>query len=353
MLFNWEYPRRMRAGFIGAGLHAFRNIYPCFQFLPIDLVAIADHHEEKAKAFARMFGAERWYLTHDEMLEKEKLDAVFICVSLDQLGRPRYPALTMQAMQAGCHVWIEKPPAATTDEIRQMQKVSRETGKFVVVGFKKCFMPAIEKAKEIISRPEFGGVTSVYSRYPLSMPEWGKRESMRSFGDIVHPGSALHYLMGPLAAVSYMWNPANGGMAANLTFRSGAIGSLHITGAQGGGPLERIEIVGNGANVVVDNCMRVIYYRKAPKREYGRTPDYYEADEGAALTWEPEFSLGQLYNKALFLMGYVQQVEYFAQCVLENRAPTKCGLDDALEITKWLEAFLNNPPDVHVRVPEG
>lgn len=353
MLFNYEYPRRIRAGFIGAGLHAFRNIYPCFQYLPIDLIAIADHHEEKAKAFARTFGAERYYLTHEEMLEKEKLDAVFICVGLDQLGRPHYPKLSIQAMQAGCHVWIEKPPAASTDEIRQMQKVSQETGKFVVVGFKKCFMPAIEKAKEIISRPEFGGVTSVYSRYPLSLPPFGQRENIKPFGDIVHPASALHYLLGPLGALSYAWHPATGGVAATLQFRSGAIGALHITASQGGGPLERIEIIGNGANVVIDNGMRVIYYRKAPKRDYGRTPDYFTADEGAALHWEPEFSLGQLYNKALFLMGYVQQLDYFAQCVLDQRPPTKCGLDDALEITKWLEAFMNHRPDERIEIPSS
>jgi predicted dehydrogenase len=353
MLFNYEHNRRIRAGFIGAGLHAFRNIYPCFQYAPVDLVAIADHHAEKAQAFARTFGAERWYLSHDEMLEKEELDAVFICVGLDQLGRPSYPKLSMQAMRAGCHVWIEKPPAADSGEIRAMQQVSKETGKFVVVGFKKCFMPAIEKAKEITQRPEFGGVTSVYSRYPLSLPPYGQRENMKSFGDIVHPGSALHFLLGPLGAVSYMWNKTNGGVVANLQFRSGVIGALHITGSQGGGPLERIDIVGQGANVVVDNAMRVTYYRKAPKRDYGRTPDFYTSDDGAALYWEPEFSLGQLYNKAIFLMGYVQQVQYFAECVLDDRPPEKCGLDDALEITKWLDAFLNNPPDTYITIPEG
>jgi predicted dehydrogenase len=128
---------------------------------------------------------------------------------------------------------------------------------------------------------------------------------------------------------------------------------LHITAGQGGGPLERIEVIGAGANLVIDNGMRLIYYGKPPAREYGRTPDYYSDDAGAAWHWEPEFSLGQLYNKALFLMGYVQQVDYFAQCVLENRPPAMCGLADALEITKWLEAFMGHPPGERVVVPEG
>jgi len=353
MLFNWEHRRRIRAGFIGAGGHSFRNIYPCFQYTPVELVAVCDHHPEKASAYARLFGAERWYDDHREMLAKEQLDAVFISVNFDEQGRPRYPLLAIEAMQAGCHVWIEKPPASSTTEIRQMQAVSEQTGKVVLVGFKKCFMPSHDKVKQIIARPEFGEATSSYYRYPLSLPTLAERHDPRRFRDIVHPASALHYLLGPLASLTYEQHDVTGGVAATLRFRSGAIGVLHLTAGQGGGPLERLEIIGNGANVVVDNDIRVIYYRKRPAEEYGRTPDYYSADEGAALYWEPEFSLGQLYNKALFLQGYVQQVDHFAQCVLENRAPARGGLGDALEIMKWHEAFVENPPGVKIDIPIG
>lgn len=353
MQFNFEFEKRISAGFIGAGGHSYRNIYPCFQYAPVDLVAVCDHHPEKASAYARLFGAPRWYVDHTEMLEKEQLDAVFISVGFDPQGRPRYPALAVEAMRAGCHVWMEKPPASGTPEVRQMQGVSAETGKFVLVAFKKCFTPAHAKAKEIIARSEFGGATSVYYRYPLSLPPLSERTNPTRFRDIVHPASALLYLMGPLASLMYEQHATSGGVAATLRFRSGAIGVLHLTAGQGGGPLERLEIIGAGANVVVDNGMRLLYHRARPALAYGRSPDYYVGDEAAALVWEPEFSLGQLYNKALFLMGYVQQVDYFARCVLENRPPQVCGLADALEIMKWHEGFVDHPPRTVVSIPEG
>ena len=40
------------------------------------------------------------------------------------------------------------------------------------------------------------------------------------------------------------------------------------------------------------------------------------------------------------MLGYYGEVKYFADCVRTNTPPTKCGLDDALEITKVYEAFM-------------
>ncbi len=43
---------RVRAGFIGCGSHAFRNVYPTLQFTPFDLAAVCDVKRDKAEAFA-------------------------------------------------------------------------------------------------------------------------------------------------------------------------------------------------------------------------------------------------------------------------------------------------------------
>ena len=154
--YNFEYDRKVRAGFIGCGDHAYRNIFPTFQYAPIDLIAVCDLQAERAAAFARQFGARRSYTDHREMLAHEQLDAVFIVAGYDEHHRPRYPQLAMEAMQAGVHVWIEKPPAASLAEVEAMHTVSQATGRFVSVGYKKMFFPAIAKAREISQRPEFG-----------------------------------------------------------------------------------------------------------------------------------------------------------------------------------------------------
>src|SRR5579872_1606019 len=238
--YRHEYDRRIRVGFIGAGGHSYRNIYPTFAYNPVDLVAVCDQVEERAHATALQFGAPHTYTNHHEMFARENLDAVFIVVGYDaDTGRPLYPPLAMDALRAGCHAWIEKPPSASVAEIEQMQAVEQETGKFVMVGLKKCFFPAVEKVKEIISRPEFGGPQSAVLRYPLYIPkveemrEGPANPRARGFLDhIVHPTSLMHNLLGMPSGFTYSRAP-NGAGIALYQFPSGATAALHLPCGQG------------------------------------------------------------------------------------------------------------------------
>jgi len=345
--YNFEYERRIKAGFIGCGGHSFRNIYPTFQYAPVELVAICDLNKDRAESYKSLFGAKKVYDNHLEMLEKEALDAVFIVTNYED-AIPRYPKLAIDVMSAGCHAWIEKPPASSVLEVQQMIEVSLRTGKFTMVGFKKTFFTAIMKMKEIISSKEFGNPGSIYVRYPQGIPEFSGREDhhkMLGFLDhIGHPASILHYLMGKIKTVYLEREAFHGGTMATLTFLNGGIGCLHLAAGQSGtSPLERVEVIGNGCNVVVENGIKLTYYRRGERGigGYGRSSSYIGNDETAPIYWEPEFSLGQLYNKGIFMLGYAPEIIYFSECVLENKPPEKSNLETALEVTKLYEAYKN------------
>ncbi|WP_261130869.1 Gfo/Idh/MocA family protein [Bacillus sp. Marseille-Q3570] len=346
--YNFEYDCKIRVCFIGAGGHSFRNIYPTFQYTPIDLVAICDKDKEKADAYKRQFGAERSYTDHIEMLEKEKPDAVFIVTSYDADGCVQAVQLAKDALQSGCHVWMEKPTASSVDEAEELLQLSEEKHRYVMTGLKKVFFPSIEKVKEIITSPEFGIPSSIYIRYPQNLPPFEERDDlskMKWFLDhIFHPGSILFYLMGKIASFSYEREPFNGGSVTNIRFVSGAVGTMHLTaGESSGSPLERVEVIGEGANVVVDNGVKVTYFRKAKPPMYGRSSSYIVDEQEAPLYWEPEFSLGQLYNKNIFYLGYVQEVNHFCHSILNGTPPKKGTLEQSLEILKMFEAYRMTP----------
>ena len=345
--YNFEYDRKVRVGFIGCGGHAYRNVFPTFQYAPVDLIAVCDLQPARAAAFARQFGARRAYTDHREMLAREQLDAVFIVAGYDEHQRPRYPQLAIESMQAGVHVWIEKPPAASLAEVEAMRTVSRATGRFVSVGYKKMFFPAIAKAREISQRPEFGQPTSLAIRYPQELPPPESRSDDRAMQDFLdhffHPASIVHSIMGPVQTVSYQRETRTGGSVSTLTFASGAVATMHLAGSHSwSGPLERLEIVGEGAFVVVENGVNLRYYRPGARRGqggYGRAASYIGTDAESPVVWEPEFSLGQLYNKNIFLLGYVAEVLYFCECVLDNRPPRLANLDDTLAMMRWYECY--------------
>jgi predicted dehydrogenase len=353
--YNYEYPKRLRTGFIGCGGHAYRNIYPTFQYAPVNLVAVCDLDPARAAACAKVFGAERNYSDHIEMLEREELDVVFIVTNVDENGLPRYPKLAIDCLRAGVHAWIEKPPASSSAEIREMIRVSSETKRHVSVGFKKMFFPANVKAKEIASRPDFGPITSITARYPQSLPPFEDRSDPRkmiSFLDhIVHPHSVLRLLGGPIDWIFVNRNSRIGSATVSIRFTSGAAGNLHLSPGQSPTSfLERLEIIGDGENLVIENNIRLVYYRRSRSRiEYGRSADYFDAltHDSAPLYWEPEFSLGQLYNKGIFLLGYAPEVIQFTTRLLDGKGPAYGTLEDALEFLQIYEAYLLPDQTIH------
>ncbi|MHC4915672.1 MAG: Gfo/Idh/MocA family oxidoreductase [Planctomycetota bacterium] len=350
----------IRAGFIGAGSHSFRNLYPTFQFARVKLEAVCDLDLGKAWAFAAEFGAKGAYADHHEMLEAEELDAVFICVGYDEKGRPIYPDLAVSCLEAGVHVWIEKPPAAFVKDIERMQDAARRAGRKVLVGMKKMFFPANRKAKELAESPDFGSVQLVLMQYPQRVPppedlaDYVKgdfqRESIqwvRGFVDhLCHPVSLMVYLLGAPRTLYYERSPKGAGNAT-FTFEGGAVASIALThGSSRNAGMERTTIVGDShQHVTVENNIRVTLHRNpACETGYGETPDFYTGGPGeTSAVWEPEFSLGQLYSKGLFLLGYYDEVNEFARAILDDR-DVRCGtLEQAAQVTRVLEGFYEGP----------
>ncbi len=362
--YNFEYTRKLKTCFIGAGGHAFRNVYPTFQYAPIDLVAVCDLEEGRAAAYARQFGAHRHYTDHAEMLAQERPEAVFIVTAYTSDGRVQATRLALDALHAGAHVWMEKPTAASVAEIDQLMAARDTQGRYVMTGLKKIFTPTMEKVKQIVSAPDFGRASSLTLRYPQSMAPFAERTDVMEpsrraafiglLDHIYHPAAILYYLMGKIAHLSYEWEPFNGGSVTCMRFLSGAIGTLHLAaGASGSSPLERLEVVGEGANVVLENGVKLTYYRPAQRPAYGRAPSFLVDDEVAPLTWEPEFSLGQLYNKNIFSLGYVPEILHFCQSILGERPPQKGTLEESREIMKLFEAYCATPAGTRVVLNEA
>jgi predicted dehydrogenase len=288
------------------------------------------------------------------MLARERPELVFIVTNYDAQHLPIFPVLAIDCLRAGAHVWIEKPPAGTSEEVREMIRVSAETGRHVAVGFKKMFLPANLKAQAVSTRPEFGRISCLTARYPQSLPAFEERsdnQKMVGFLDhFVHPHSVLLLLGGPLESL-FVTRSFSAAATVALQFKSGAIGNLTYSHGQSFSSfLERTEVIGEGENIVVDNNLRVTLYRSGKRKQgYGRSGSYFDLadEESAPLHWEPEFSLGELHNKGIFLLGYAPEVISYTTRLLEGKGPERGTLDDARQILLIYEAYRQPDGIVH------
>src|SRR5918992_2253266 len=106
---GWPYPAGMlatvRIGMVGAGAVAARHLRTLLAMDGVEVAAVADPALERAKELAAEAGA-AVYPNHMELLEAERLDAVYICVPPFAHGAPE-----LAAIDAGLPMFVEKPVA--------------------------------------------------------------------------------------------------------------------------------------------------------------------------------------------------------------------------------------------------
>lgn len=347
MPYQRDFDRRVRVALIGAGSHAYRNVLPALNYVPAELVAVCDIDRDRAEKTAAQYGA-RSYTNVDAMYRSEELEAVLLCVS-----HLHHPALTIQAFEQGCHVWLEKPPASSATEIGQM--IDARGDRVAVVGLKKAFQPATRKAIEILSQHESQPLKSALAIYPISIPMDREEarlhpERSRWLSDGCHPTSLLLAVAGDVRTVTVA-RGGSGGVVCLLEFVSGAIGNLHLAaGMPISQPFEYYGFFGDGYRIDIENSSRVRYQRGIPFA-YGEATSFAPAglDHGA-LVWEAQNGLNTLENKALFTQGIYGELMHFFECI-RNGTPASIGtLEDALVVMRIYEAALDssgNPVEVN------
>ena len=163
---------------------------------------------------------------------------------------------------------------------------------------------------------------------------------------LCHPVSLLQYLAGRVHSLHYTRTEDGSGFVL-FTMKSGAEAALHLSHNPGyRAPLERTLVTSAGSSVEVRNNIHITWYRPEVENEnrvYGREDDFTCSDKNAPIVWEPEFSLGNLYNKNIFLLGYHAELKYFCDSVLEGKPVITGGIDDAGEGIRIYNAFRQGP----------
>lgn len=124
----------------------------------IERVAWVDAHEptlEKARARLKL-PEDRCFTSLEDAFSKVEADAVLITA-------PQFAhvPLSIEAMEAGKHVLVEKPFAVSVDEARDGVAVAETTGKVLMVSQQYRHYPAVRKVAELVTKQEYGPVGSV------------------------------------------------------------------------------------------------------------------------------------------------------------------------------------------------
>ena len=261
----------LRTGFIGAGGFARHTLYPALHFAPIALQAICELDEERAKNVLGKFGTGQWYTDYHQMWENEDIEAMIICT-----GPQARQSLVCEALEAGYHVFVPKPPAETLAAATEIAEVANRTNKVVMVNFQRRFSLGVRRAMEIMGGDSFGKVTQLlgsfcsgnYRSRLVKTGETGECGAAQVYllDFAIHYFDLIRYIGGEVKAVSSFHNEigGQGAFAVTLQFESGAVGTLQLNSHRlWRRNYDRVEITGQGEYIILDGLWCVAHYTES------------------------------------------------------------------------------------------
>jgi predicted dehydrogenase len=235
-----------------------------------ELKWLVDATPEVRERFARRYPHARVTESFDDLCADATLDAIVIATPV-----PTHYALAKQALEAGKHVFVEKPPAMKASEMAELVELSEARNLVLMPGHLLLYHPGVKKLKGLVETGELGDVLCVYSnRQNLGIIRKDEN-ALWSLG--VHDLSVILYLIEeqPMEAVAhgnaFLTEGVEDIAFCYLRFPSGKIAHMHLSWLDPH-KMRKITVVGHEKMAVFDDMeleRKVTIYDKAPEQPAG------------------------------------------------------------------------------------
>jgi predicted dehydrogenase len=314
----------IRIGLIGPGSFALRVLVPAFARAGAQLELVGGGSGPSAEAARREFNFARVAPSAEALLADEGVDAVVIATR-----HSAHAELTIQALEAGKHVFCEKPLVLSCDELEAVvSAAAARAGRVLAVGFNRRFSPMLRELREFIAVGD-GSLSASYrvSAGELAADHWTHdldEGGGRLLGEGCHFIDSLTFLAGSpverVYAVGYgapeLPVQARDNVAIELRFANGSIGTiLYVSDGSARVPKERIEAFADSKTAILDDYRALELFGPAEKRqtrekkqEKGHQQEI-DAFLRAVEHGEPPVPLHELANVSLATLAAVESLQ--------------------------------------------
>lgn len=200
---------KVRLALLGCGDVAKRDYLPEFHRLGdrAEIVAVCGRGAERARRVADQYGIPRWYTDTEQMLAESDADAIINLTPI-QL----HTETTLAALQAGKHVYTEKPIASTVADALRIRDEAERRGLALVCAPCVMLFPQVRYAQAQLAAGNLGPVFSARAYAHMGVPPWRgyasdptpffARGGGPAFDMGVYPLHVLTGLLGPVKRVT-------------------------------------------------------------------------------------------------------------------------------------------------------
>jgi len=249
-------------GAIGAGNFASLVLLPALSKTSARLKAIASATGVSAAHAARKFGFQQATSDYRTILDDPEINTVFVIAR-----HHTHAKIVMEALQAGKHVFVEKPLALNRQELTAIRDALEQAdGRHLMVGFNRRFSPLAVKMRTLLTeRSQPLSIIYTVNAGAIPADHWTQDPEIgggRIIGEGCHFVDLLRYLVGqPIVGLEARMMGAAPGitvrqdkMTITLEFADGSIGTVHyLANGHKSYPKERMEVFSEGRVLVLDN----------------------------------------------------------------------------------------------------
>lgn len=293
-----------------------------------------DVEPARAQAAAARFGGHP-ARTIDELLEKS--DAVFVCTP-----NTTHEDVAMQVMQAGKHVFCEKPFALNLASAARLRDRAARSGVLYQVGHNRRFAPVYKALKHAMERNELRplSVHAKMNRGELVNPPWVWNARLTGgflYETPVHMFDLMTFFFGQVewvqaAARAHQHNELDD-FSILLSFQSGLQATMKTYAhASWHFPFERFEVYGMHSTYETFEMERISFTNGLESR-----------------TTSFDFSLSTMHEK----WGYIEEDRLFVDA-LEGKSPVPVSAEDGYQVVELIEACYQSAREgsrVHLDAP--
>ncbi|MVM29257.1 zinc-binding dehydrogenase [Spirosoma sp. HMF4905] len=253
-------------GIIGAGNFTGSILLPALKSAGATLKTIASAGGLNATLLAKKYGIAQSTTDYRQILADTDIDLCIITTRHDNHSR-----LTIEALQAGKHVFVEKPLAIHDHELAQIIDAQRASDRMVMVGFNRRFSPFVQKMNVLLGKPEIpmNVVVTINAGF-IPANSWVHDRAVgggRILGEVSHFVDLITYLTGSLVHSVCMnamgQSPTETSDSASLLLRyeNGSTGVVnYFSNGSKAYSKERIEVYSLDRTLVLDNFRQLTGY---------------------------------------------------------------------------------------------
>jgi len=264
--------RPISIGILGAGQLAEHVLFGTLRRLPaVRVAAIADPSEARRAVATRWFPGARIDADAAEMLAGVRLDAVVV-----SCPPAAHAEEAMRALDAGVHLYVEKPLATDLPAARALAERARTSGRVAMAGLNYRHHPLVRRLRDALGAGRIGAPLAMHTVFSTARAAEGWRASPESGGGVLFELGSHHFDLARFlfaaeigAVTARVWSRRSGGDSAvvDLELTTGVRACMTL--AMGAADEDHVFVLGEAGTAAFDRMQGDLVFRPREFR-YGR-----------------------------------------------------------------------------------